>query len=69
VVAAVTVNGRGVSGFEGLAVAGGVCGGIVQERQSVIEVPALDGLGLAGLALLLAAGGALLLRRRRRRAA
>lgn len=64
VVAAVTVNGRGVSGFEGLAIAGGICGGIVQERQSVIEVPALEAWGLAGLALLLAGAGALLLRRR-----
>lgn len=64
VVTAVTVNGRNAFGFEGLAIAGGICGAIVQEPQSVLEVPVLDGWGLAGLSLLLAAAGALLLRRR-----
>ena len=64
VVTAVTVNGRGVSGFEGLAIDDGICRDIVLARQSLLEVPALDGWGLAGLTLLLAAAGALLLRRR-----
>lgn len=64
VVKAVTVNGRPVSGFEGLAIAEGICREVVSERQSVLEVPVLDGWGLAGLALLLAAAGAVALRRR-----
>lgn len=63
VVAAVTVGGRPVSGFEGLAVADGVCTEILP--QSVLEVPALDTWGAAGLFLLLSAAGFAALRRRR----
>ncbi|HEX2643722.1 MAG TPA: IPTL-CTERM sorting domain-containing protein [Thermoanaerobaculia bacterium] len=64
VVATVKVNNRPAFGFEGLAIADGICDGVIDERQSVLEVPALDGWGLAGLGLLLAAAGAVVLRRR-----
>jgi hypothetical protein len=63
VVATVTVNGRPAFGFEGLAIAEGICNGVVGEGQSVLEVPALGGWGLAGLGLLLAGAGAFTLRR------
>lgn len=64
IVATVKVNNRAAFGFEGLAIEEGICNGVVGERQSVLEIPALDGWGLAGLVLLLAAAGILAVRRR-----
>jgi hypothetical protein len=63
------VSGAALDGFEGLAIADGVCKNLVDApppppRQSPTEIPALGSWGFAALALALTALGVLALRRR-----
>jgi hypothetical protein len=57
-------NGTQLGGFEGLAIAGGSCA-LLGSAQRTIEIPALDGWGLAALAALLTGAGLFVLRRMR----
>jgi len=64
-----TQCGAALDGFEGLAIADGVCKNLVAPpppppRQSPTEIPALGSWGLAALTLALTALGVLALRRR-----
>ena len=61
VVTNVTSGGSPINGFEGLAIADGIC--TVLGPQSVTQIPTLSEWGMAILALALAAGGLALLRR------
>ncbi|HYU32533.1 MAG TPA: hypothetical protein VEW48_10250 [Thermoanaerobaculia bacterium] len=57
-------NGTKLGGFEGLAVGNGVCASLVGP-QTVLEVPAVGGGGLAALAVLITGAGLFVLRRMR----